>query len=84
MNSIPIFCDNQAAKTVATNSLYNGKRRNIRLKQAQLDSLHRREYIDIVYAKFKENVADILTKGLTREVIIKTSGEIGLKAMTRL
>lgn len=84
MNSIPIFCDNQAAKTVATNSLYNGKRRNIRLKQAQLDSLHRRGYIDIVYVKSKENVADTLTKGLTREAILKTSGEMGLKAVIRL
>ena len=45
---ITIYCDNQATSSVAANSLFNGKKRTIRLKHSYLNELISRGVISVM------------------------------------
>ena len=47
--------------------VYNGKSQHIRRKHNSIRQLLFNEIISIVYVKSKENIANPLTKGLSRE-----------------
>ncbi|KAK8923944.1 hypothetical protein KSP39_PZI019190 [Platanthera zijinensis] len=81
MNSISIYCDNQGTKTIATNMLFNGKRRQLRMKQAWLTYLTSQGIISLLDVRSKDNVADVLTKCLCKVLTSKTSGEMRLTSI---
>ena len=78
---ITIYCDNQATSTVAANSLFNGKKRTIRLKHGYLNVLIKQGVISVMDVRSSENVADAFTKGLKKDLVIKTSAGMGLKSL---
>jgi len=76
---VPIHCDSQAAIIRAKNNSYNGKTRYIRQRHNTVRQRLKRGIITIDYVKSASNLADPLTKGLTKELILSTSRGMGLK-----
>ena len=73
---VPVVCihfDSQEAIERARNVMYNGKSRHIHRRHDIVRQLLFSGIITIDYVKSKDNIADPLTKGLTREMVAKTS-----------
>ncbi|KAL0435156.1 UNVERIFIED_CONTAM: Retrovirus-related Pol polyprotein from transposon TNT 1-94 [Sesamum radiatum] len=79
-SSVPVslHCDSQAAIGIAKNYAYNGKRRHIRIRHSAVRELLKNGIISLEYVRSERNLADPLTKGLTRRVILETSRAMGL------
>ncbi|KAK4338375.1 hypothetical protein RND71_042862 [Anisodus tanguticus] len=75
---ICIHCDSQAAIGRAGSLMYNGKSRHIRRRHNTVRQLLSSGIITIDYVKSRDNVSDPLTKGLTREVVERSSRGMGL------
>ena len=67
--SICIHCDSQSAIGRAQNSMYNAKSRHIRRRHNTIKQQLSTGVISIDYVKYKDNIADPLTKGLNRELV---------------
>ncbi|KAK4352611.1 hypothetical protein RND71_028129 [Anisodus tanguticus] len=79
---ICIHCDSQAAIGRAGSVIYNGKSRHIRRRHYTVRQLLSSGVITIDYVKSRDNVADPLTKGLSREGVSRSSMGIGLRPRT--
>lgn len=79
MPSIPMYCDSEAALSTAYNSVYNGKSRHVRLRHNYVRHLIENDTISVVYVKSCRNLADPLTKPLTRDLVSGTTRDMGLK-----
>lgn len=60
--------------------IYNGKSRHIGLRHSYINQLIRDGVITVDYVCSLNNLADPLTKGLIRDLVLKTSRGMGLKA----
>ncbi|KAL0286293.1 UNVERIFIED_CONTAM: Retrovirus-related Pol polyprotein from transposon TNT 1-94 [Sesamum radiatum] len=82
-SSVPVslHCDSQAAIGIAKNYAYNGKRRHIRIRHGAVKELLKGGIISLEYVRSERNLADPLTKGLTRRIILETSRAMGLKPL---
>ncbi|KAL0309192.1 UNVERIFIED_CONTAM: Retrovirus-related Pol polyprotein from transposon TNT 1-94 [Sesamum radiatum] len=78
---VSLHCDSQAAIGIAKNYAYNGKRRHIRLRHSAVKELLKNGIISLDYVRSERNLADPLTKGLTRRIILETSRAMGLKPL---
>ncbi|GJR20920.1 retrovirus-related pol polyprotein from transposon TNT 1-94 [Tanacetum coccineum] len=65
----------------AHSTMYNGKSRHIHRRHNSIRQLLSTGVISIDYVKSKDNIADPLTKGLSRELVSKSSKGIGLKPL---
>ena len=74
-----IHCDSQSAIGRAQSHIYNGKSRHILRRHNTVRQLLSNGIMTIEYIRSKENIADPLTKGLTREQVSKSSRRMGLK-----
>jgi hypothetical protein len=79
---ICIHCDSQSAICRAHNHIYNGKSRHIRRRHNTIQQLLSQGIIVLDYVKSQDNIADPLTKGLTRELVVRSSRGMGLKPIT--
>ena len=79
--AICIHCNSQSAIGRAQSHIYNGKSRHIRRRHNIVRQLLSNGIMTIEYIRSKENIADPLTKGLTREQVSKSSGGMDLKPM---
>ena len=79
VTAICIHCDSMAAQGQAKNAEYNGKSRHIRRRHRTIRQLLKNGSISINYIKSKENIADPLTKGLSKDQVAFTSRGMGLK-----
>ncbi|PHT54170.1 hypothetical protein CQW23_08632 [Capsicum baccatum] len=79
---ICIHYDRQAAIGRAGSMMYNGKSRHIRRRYNTIRKLLSSGIITIDYVKSKDNVSDPLTKGLSRELVERTSKGMGLRSRT--
>nr|GEV25879.1 retrotransposon ribonuclease H [Tanacetum cinerariifolium] len=66
--SILMYCDSQATLSKAYNFVYNGKSRHIRLQHNYVRQVIENGTISVVYVKSCRNLADPLTKPLTRDL----------------
>ena len=66
---ICIHCDSQSAVGRAQNCIYNGKSRHIYRGHNTIRQLLSIGVITLDYVKSKDNTADLLTKGLNRELV---------------
>ena len=69
MLAICIHSDSQTTIGRAQNIMYNGKSRHIRRRHNTIMQLLSSGIITIDFVRSKDNIADPLTKGLTRELI---------------
>ena len=74
-----MHCDSQAAISAAKNQSYNGKRRHIRIRHGIVRDLVRKNVISLEYVKSERNIADPLTKGLCRKMVLELAQGMGLK-----
>ena len=81
MPSISLYCDSEATLSRAYNKMYNGKSRHISLRHEYVKQLIADGVINIVYVRTNKNLADPLTKGLTRDLVKDTSFGMGLKPL---
>ena len=79
MSPISIHCDSQATLSRAYSQVYNGKSRHIGLRHSIVRQLISDGVITIDYVKSCENLADPLTKGLSRDLVTRTTRGMGLK-----
>ena len=77
--AICIHCDSQSVIGRAQSHIYNGKSQHICRRHNTVRQLLSNSIMTIEYIRSKENIADPLTKGLTREQVSKSSRGIGLK-----
>ncbi|PHT87288.1 hypothetical protein T459_09394 [Capsicum annuum] len=82
MAPVCIHCDSQAAISRARSMMYNGKSRHIRQRHKTIRELLSSGIITVDYVKSKDNVFDLLTKGLSREGVERTSKGMGLRPRT--
>ena len=76
---ILIHCDSTATIGRVCNRFYNSKSRSIRRKHSTMRFYLSNGIINIEYVKSYDNLADPLTKALTRERVWNTSRGMGLK-----
>ena len=77
--SVYIHCDCRVVIANASNKTYNGKSKHIRRRHNSVRQLISNGIISIDFVKSQNNLADPLTKRLSRDIIYKTSKEMGLK-----
>ena len=81
MPAICIHCDGQSTIGRAQSHIYNGKSRHIRQKHNTVRQLISNGIMTIEYIRSKENIADPLTKGLTKVQVSKSSRGMSLKSL---
>ncbi|KAH9656699.1 hypothetical protein KPL70_022787 [Citrus sinensis] len=81
MPSISLYCDSEATLSRAYNKVYNGKSRHISLRHEYMKQLIADGVINIVYVRTNKNLADPLTKGLSRDLVKDTSYGMRLKPL---
>ncbi|KAH9767601.1 hypothetical protein KPL71_011332 [Citrus sinensis] len=81
MPSISLYCDSEATLSRAYNKVYNGKSKHISLRHEYVKQLIADDVINIVYVMTNKNLADPLTKGLTRDLVKDTSFGMRLKPL---
>ena len=59
--------------------MYNGKSKHIRRRHNTIRQLLSTGVISVDYVKYKDNITDLLTKGLNRELVEKSLKGMGLK-----
>ncbi|KAK4401030.1 Retrovirus-related Pol polyprotein from transposon TNT 1-94 [Sesamum angolense] len=77
--AIMVHCDSQSAIGRAPSSMYNGKLRHIRRRHNTIRQLISSGIISIDNIKSKDNLADPLTKCLSRDQVYCLSRGMGLK-----
>ncbi|KAJ9564460.1 hypothetical protein OSB04_000426 [Centaurea solstitialis] len=81
VTAISIHCDSQSAIGRAQSTMYNGKSRHIRRIRNMIRKLLSTGVISIDYVKSKDNIVDPLTKGLSRDLVYKSSKVMGLNPL---
>ncbi|KAK8617380.1 hypothetical protein V6N13_080296 [Hibiscus sabdariffa] len=74
-----LLCDSQVAISVAKNQAYNGKKRHIRIRHESVRHWIGNGVLSLEYVRSKRNLADPLTKALSRKLVLDSSRGMGLK-----
>ncbi|GJX24143.1 retrovirus-related pol polyprotein from transposon TNT 1-94 [Tanacetum coccineum] len=78
---ISIRYDSAATLAKAYSQMYNGKSRHLGVRHSMIRELIMNEVISIEFVRSQQNLADHLTKGLARDLVIKSAEGIRLKHM---
>ncbi|GKD98518.1 putative RNA-directed DNA polymerase [Tanacetum coccineum] len=81
VTAISVHCDSKSAMGRAQSTMYNGKSRHIRRRHNSIRQLLSTGVISIDYVASKHNIKDPFTKGLSRELVSKSSKGMGLKPL---
>ena len=73
MLAVCVNCNNQSAIERAQSNMYNRKSRHIRSRYNIAKKLFLNGIIFIDYVKSKENIVDLLTKSLSKELMCNSS-----------
>ncbi|GJS58886.1 hypothetical protein Tco_0653670 [Tanacetum coccineum] len=79
MPAISLQCDSQSTLSRAYNKVYNEKSRHISHRHAYIKELISNGIITIEYIRSCKNLADPFTKGLPKDIVCRTTREMGLK-----
>nr|GEW47509.1 hypothetical protein [Tanacetum cinerariifolium] len=78
--SIFIRCDSAATLAKAYSQMHNGKSRHLGVRHIMIRELITNEVISIEFVKSQQNLADHLTKGVARDLVIKSIEGMRLKS----
>ena len=78
---ISILCDSNATLARAYSQVYNCKSRHLGVRHNAVRELITHKTITMQYVRSEQNLADHLTKGLTRDLVAKSTGGVGLKSV---
>ncbi|GKB85248.1 zinc finger, CCHC-type containing protein [Tanacetum coccineum] len=70
---ISIRCDSAATLAKAYSQIYNGKSRHLGVKHSMIRELITNGVISIEFVRSQQNLADHLTKGLAKDLVIKSA-----------
>nr|GFA58739.1 zinc finger, CCHC-type [Tanacetum cinerariifolium] len=76
---ISIHYDSAATLAKAYSQMYNGKSRHLGVRHNMICELITNMVISIEFVRSQQNLADHLTKGLARDLVIKSAEEIILR-----
>ncbi|GJV52163.1 zinc finger, CCHC-type containing protein [Tanacetum coccineum] len=76
---ISIRCDSAPTLAKAYSQMYNGKSRHLGVRHNIIRELITNGVVSIELVRSQQNLADHLTKGLTRDLVIKSAEGMGLK-----
>nr|GEY09966.1 zinc finger, CCHC-type [Tanacetum cinerariifolium] len=77
---ISIRCDIAATLAKAYSQMYNGKSRHLGVRYSMIRELIPNGVVFIEFVRSQQNLADHLTKGLTRGLVLKSAEGMGLKS----
>nr|GEX88512.1 zinc finger, CCHC-type [Tanacetum cinerariifolium] len=77
---ISICCDNDGTLAKAYSQMYNGKSRHLGVRHSMIRELITNGVVSIEFVRSQQNLADHLTKGLARDLIIKSAEWMRLKS----
>ena len=77
MSTISLYCDNKVTMSWTYNNIYNSKSRHISIWYWYVQNLITNRAITIIYVNYVNNLANSLTKGLSRDMVRKTNGGMG-------
>ncbi|GJZ27314.1 zinc finger, CCHC-type containing protein [Tanacetum coccineum] len=77
---ISIRCDSVATLAKAYSQMYNGKSRYLGVRRSMIRELITNGVVSIEFVRSQQNLADQLTKGLDRDLVIKSTKGMGLKS----
>ncbi|GJR75139.1 zinc finger, CCHC-type containing protein [Tanacetum coccineum] len=80
MTPISILCDSTATLAKAYSQMYNGKSRHLGVRHSMIRELITNGVISIEFVRSQQNLADHLTKGLARDLVLKSEKRMGLKS----
>nr|GEU39161.1 zinc finger, CCHC-type [Tanacetum cinerariifolium] len=78
--SISIRCDSAATLAKAYSQMYNGKSRHLSVRHSMIRKLITNGVVYIEFVMSQQNLAGHLTKGLSRDLVIKSAEGMGLKS----
>ncbi|GJT17457.1 hypothetical protein Tco_0876163 [Tanacetum coccineum] len=81
---ISIHYDSAATLAKAYSQMYNGKSRYLGVKHSMIRELITNEVISIEFVRSQQNLDDHLTKGLTRNLVIKSVEGMGCKGLKHM
>ncbi|GJU62446.1 zinc finger, CCHC-type containing protein [Tanacetum coccineum] len=73
-------CDSAATLAKAYSQMYNKKSRHLVFRHSMIRELITNGVVSIEFVGSQQNLADHLTKGLTRDLVIKSAEGMGLKS----
>ncbi|GKE01644.1 zinc finger, CCHC-type containing protein [Tanacetum coccineum] len=78
----PIFirCDSAATLAKANSQMYSGKSRHLGVRHSMIRELITNGVVSIEFVRSQQNLVDHLTKGLARDLVIKSAKGMGLKS----
>ncbi|GJR14067.1 hypothetical protein Tco_0796719 [Tanacetum coccineum] len=76
---ISIRCDSTATLTKAYSQMYSGKSRHFSVRHSMIRELITNGVISIKFVRSQQNLANHLTKGLSRDLVINSVEWMGLK-----
>jgi len=77
--SISMHCDSQVTIAKVNSKNFNEKRRHLRVRHKSIRNLISHGVIYLYFVRSENNLADLLTKGLTCQQVLNSSRGIGLK-----
>ncbi|GJU59852.1 zinc finger, CCHC-type containing protein [Tanacetum coccineum] len=77
---ISICCDSAATLAKAYSQMYNGKSRHLDIRHSMIRKLITNVVVFIEFVRSQQNLVDHLTKGLARDLVIKSAEGMGLKS----
>ncbi|GKA07424.1 zinc finger, CCHC-type containing protein [Tanacetum coccineum] len=80
MELISIRCDSAATLAKAYSQMYNGKSRHLSVRHSMIRELITNGVVSIEFVRSQQNLTDHLTKGLARDMVIKSAEGMGLKS----
>ncbi|PWA92773.1 zinc finger, CCHC-type [Artemisia annua] len=75
---ISIRCDSAATLSKAYSQMYNGKSRHLGVRHSMIRELIMNGVVSIEFVRSQQNLADHLTKGLARDLVLKSAKGMGL------
>nr|GEX73406.1 zinc finger, CCHC-type [Tanacetum cinerariifolium] len=77
---ISIICDSATTLVKAYSQMYNGKSRHPGVRHSMIRELITNGVVSIEFVRSQQNLADHLTKGLARDLVINSVEGMGLKS----
>ncbi|GJV90383.1 hypothetical protein Tco_1538196 [Tanacetum coccineum] len=81
---ISICCDSAATLAKAYSQMYNRKSRHLYVRHSMIRELIMNGVIYIEFVRSQQNLIDHLTKGLARDLVIKSAEWMGLKGLKHM
>ncbi|KAK9075677.1 hypothetical protein SSX86_004005 [Deinandra increscens subsp. villosa] len=81
ISPLSIRCDSLATLAKAYSQTYNGKSRHFGVRHTMIRELIANGVISVEFVRTQHNLADHLTKGLSKDLVLKAAKGMGLKSI---